>query len=410
MPPRQLSIAALLLSAGAALAQSSPWYLGATQSIGRDDNIYRLPAGSAVSSGTISSTQLVGGLDLRPGRQRLSASAQVGHHRYGAQPQLDFNGYALDAALDWETAGRLSGRLELGANRRLGSYASFTTPTGVGRNLEQTRHLQALFRLGDHNRSRAWIEAELSHETRASDVDLGSPRALLGEPIVLGYERDFATTGVGVGGRYRVGGALVLGLGLHATRGQEDYRLRTLAPAAVARDDSFDRHDIDFIARWSPGGDSRVQARLSRGRTEVEQHLFMRDRSGWSGSLRWEWTATAKLGTDLRLSRETHSRSISGSTDTAYEPLTSLELTARYAISAKLSASGGLRHASRRLDSGLPGGDTDRRQGADLGIEWAALRSVSLGCSVAHETRNASSVSGGHDATSTNCTLRAVLQ
>lgn len=407
---RQTLAALGMTLAAAAAAQSNPWYVGATQTLGHDDNIYRLPAASAVSSGTISTTQLVGGLDLRPGRQHLSASAQVGHNRYSAQPQLDFNGYALDAALDWETAAHVSGRVELGANRRLGSFTSFTTPTGIGRNVEQTRHASALFRLGDARRSRLWFEAELNHDLRRSDIDLGSARPLLGEPVVLGYERDFTTTGVSFGGRYRVGGALVLGLGLHATRGDEDYRLRTPASAAVAREDSFDRHDIDFIANWSPGGDSRVHARLSRGRTDVEHHLFMRDRSGWSGLLRWEWTPTAKLATDLRLARETNARSISGSTETANEPVTSLELKARYALSAKVGASAALRHASRRLDTGVPTDGTDRRRGFDLGLEWAALRNLSLGCSIGHETRSVGSLSAGYEATSTLCTARAVLQ
>ncbi len=398
------------LASMSALAQADPWYVGLTQTLAHDSNLFRLPAASAQSSGTISVTQLVGGLDLRPGRQHLFADVRLGHNRYGSQHQLDFDGYGLKAGLDWDTVNQLSGRLVVSADKRQGSFSAFSTPTGVGRNVEQLRSLDAEFRLGDYSRSRLWFVAELSHDDQTSDVDLQVARPLFGEPAVLGYERRLRTTGAGFGARTRVGGGIVLGLGLHGVRGDENYDLRSLLPGATSREDSFERRDIDFTASWDPRGNSRLDARLSYGSTDSEHQLFRADRKGWTGSLRWDWTPTGKLATQAQLGYETNARGRLGTDDTANEPVFSVNLSARYAISAKLSANAGLRHQSRKVDTVNSADDTDRRQGANFGLDWAAMRNLALGCTVARDSGNQNVASGGYRATSTSCTVRAVLQ
>lgn len=405
-----LTLAALCCLSTAAGAETSPWYLGLTQTLAQDNNVFRLPSASALSSGTISATQLVGGLDLRPGRQHVYANVSLGHNRYSSRPQLDFDGYGLDAGLDWETVNHLSGSVRLNADKRLGSFASFSTPTGSGRNVENSRGLLANAKLGDYQRSRVWLEAELNLDDQRSDVDLGTPRALLGDPLVTAYERRQRSTGAGLTGKYRISGSLVLGLGLHTVHADEDYRLSSLLSGQTTVADPFQRDDIDLTFHWNSGGASQFSGRVSYGRIQADQQLFRNNRKGFTGVATWDWAPTGKLSTQTRLSYETNARSRLSGLDDANEPAFALELKARYALSGKLSAQAGLRHQNRQLDTGVATDGHDRRQGANLGLDWQARRNLTFGCALAYDTRNSSSVSAGYDATTTSCTLRAVLQ
>ena len=401
---------ALLLPAGPAAAQSDPWYVGAVQTFARDSNIFRLPPGAEQSSGTISATELVGGIDLQPGRQHVVADLRLSHNQYASQPQLDFNGYTLGAGLDWETVDKLSGSVRLDSARRLGSFSSYVTPTGNGANIEQYLSMAAEFRLGDYKQSRLWFEGDLSYDDTKNDVDFTAPQALFGIADATGYERRFKTTGLGLGARYRVEGTLVLGVALRATRGDEKYVLRPDSANGDPLADTFIRNDVDFLAGWGATGASRLQARLSYGKTDADKQLFRRDRRGWSGVLKWDWVPTGKISSNTVLSYETNARSVASAQNTANEPVASVALRANYAATSKLTGHAGFAFRSRQLDTGAANDGTDRRQQFDVGLDWAALRNVTFGCAVSHETRNESSALAAYKTTFTSCTARAVLQ
>lgn len=407
---KQLIPVLALIAAGGAAAQSSPWYVGLSQSLGRDSNVFRSADGQEQSSGLISGSRLVGGLDIRPGRQRLVADLSLSRNTYADQKQLDFDGYGLNATLDWETALKLSGQLSIGLQRQQGSFNSTATPTGTGRNIEEPRNIAALVRFGDYARSRLWFEADVRHDEQRSDVDLGAVSPLFGVIDATGYQRRHLIDRVSGGVRYRLGGSLVVGAGVSGTWGQDGYRVERVAPAIVRIDDDYDRQDIDVIANWIPSGASRVFARISYGRLETESTLLRNDRSGATAAVRWEWEPTGKLATALRLAYDDNTRERDGGLDNADEPAASVDLQARFAISGKLSASAGMNYIHRRLDSELPGSRTDERQNFRLGIDWQVLNAVSVGCSVSLDRRSESQISAGYDATATFCTLRAVLQ
>jgi hypothetical protein len=402
--------AALLLPVGPAAAQSAPWYVGAVQTFGHDSNIFRLPPGVEQSSGTISATELVGGVDVQPGRQHLIADLRLSHNQYSSQPQLDFNGYTLGAGLDWETVNKLSGAVRLDSSRRLGSFSSYVTPTGNGANIEQYLSLAAEFRLGDYKRSRLWFEGDLSHDDNKNDVDFTNPQPLFGFDGTTGYKRRFKTTGLGLGARYRVEGTLVLGVALHTTRGDEEYTLRPAPTSGDPLADTFRRNDVDFLLAWGATGASRLKARLSYGKTDADKQLFRPDRRGWGGVLTWDWMPTGKLSTNTVLSYETNARSVASDQNTSNEPVASIGLRTNYAATSKLTGHAGLAFRSRQLDRGVANDGTDRRQQYDVGLDWAALRNVTFGCAVSHERRNESSALAAYKATFTSCTVRAVLQ
>lgn len=402
---------ALALTAGAAAAETSPWYVGLSQTFGRDDNIRRLPGHQEQSSGLISATRLVGGVDLRPGRQHFAADLSLSHNRYADQRQLDLDGYGLTATLDWETINNLSGQLTASLERRLGSFNAANTPTGEGRNIEEPRSVAAQFRIGDDKRSRLWIEVDLTHDDRRSDVDLGTARTLFGVPFTTAYERRHRATGAGARLRYRASGALVLGVGVNAVRGKDTYELQVIPPGpSESKRDDYDRQDLDLFASWVPTGASRIYGRLSYGRIDADDKLLRRDRKGFSTALRWEWDPTAKLKLNTRLAYDDNTRETLGALANVDEPATSIEVRARYEIGAKLAATAAGSLIARRLDSGTSGGRSDERKNLALGLEWQALRNASLGCDVSLDTRNASSASDGYSALGAFCTVRAVLQ
>lgn len=406
MKPLALAFA---LTAGAAAAETSPWYVGLSQSFGRDDNIFRLPGHLEQSSGLISATRLVGGVDLRPGRQHFAADLSLSHNRYADQRQLDFDGYGLSATLDWETINNLSGQVTASFERRQGSFNAANTPTGQGRNIEEPRSVAAQFRIGDYKQSRMWIELDLTHDDRRSDVDLETAQTLFGVPFTTAYERRQRATGAGASLRYRVSGALVLGAGVHALRGKESYELQSLLPAPAIRDD-YDRQDLDLFASWVPTGASRIYGRLSYGRTDADTNLLRNDRKGFSTALRWEWDPTAKLKLNTRLAYDDNTRETVGGLANVDEPATSIDVRARYEIGAKLAATAGGSLIARRLEAGTSGGRSDERKNLALGLEWQALRNASLGCDLSLDTRNASGASSGYSALGAFCTVRAVLQ
>ncbi|HZV92886.1 MAG TPA: hypothetical protein VFF72_06680, partial [Caldimonas sp.] len=78
-------------------AGATPWYLGASESLTRDSNVYRVPGGPG---DTYSSTSLLGGFDQHIGRQRVFGNANVGINRYDGQSRLNNTSYNVAGGLD----------------------------------------------------------------------------------------------------------------------------------------------------------------------------------------------------------------------------------------------------------------------------------------------------------------------
>ena len=109
------------LCGGAALAQRSPYYLGVSQALSYESNLYRLGDGQVLpahlsKSDTLSGTSLVAGIDQTISRQRVYGSANLRANRYANNKSLDNQSYGLNLALDWATVNNLSGTLSTSAD------------------------------------------------------------------------------------------------------------------------------------------------------------------------------------------------------------------------------------------------------------------------------------------------------
>jgi hypothetical protein len=392
---RPVLVAALAAGSATAGAQSTPpWYVGAQQTFTRDSNIFRTNTGEV--SDTISSTALLAGVNLPFGRQTLSADALVRHDKFSDEGQLDNTGYRLGASLDWATIERLSGSVDLSARQELARNDLLATTTDNERTLQRVNNATFAARLGAT--SVLAIQGRLGHQNVDYDTD-----SALTNFDALDYRQNFAS----LGAVYRPSGLLTLGLAGRLTKGE----YQNLG-------DDYDRKDIDLTATWVPTGISRVIARLSV--TDEEHDLRPeRDVSGVTGALQWDWRPTGKLRFLSDIARDTGSQIAfaqvvlpTGEILTATAPetrvVTAAGVRAFYELSSKIALDSELRFTRRSFEQGQIA--SDRTNLFSIGARWDPTRALSLGCSVARQSRSSSTAAREFDADIASCFARFTLQ
>lgn len=364
-------MAALACVATASLAQEpNPFYVGASQALARDSNVFRVAGGGipGPSADTISTTSLLAGLDQPIGRQRLFADAALRAVRHSENKLLDHTGGTLLAGLDWAAIDVLQGRLSYSYDRALARYGTdlgFTDPS--------VRVLQTAeeFVLRGQYGLVALLSIEGGFTRRKLDYSVESTNT---------FDQDTISAGV----RLRPSGALTLGLGVRRTDGTYPFAVA----GAVTGPDDFDRDDIDLLAVWQPTGASSLTARLSRTQ-EDHQGVAARNVRGNTGLLSWNFKPTGKLGLTTLYVRDTGAETTfvatgGGATAVSSPLATTLQAEVEYQATAKIK---GLLVA-RQVKRELAGAD-DKLTELRLGVDWSPLRSVTVGCSVGREDRDA---------------------
>ncbi len=372
-----------LLCSGAALAQSSPYYIGVAQSVTHDSNLYRLGDGAATPASVKSrsdtgyTTSLVAGIDQQWGRQRLSGSGSLRANRFQNNDQLNNNGWGLNLGLDWSTIERLSGNVTLSSDRSLRRFDPAFSGNLTDRNVEDNNLLSGTVRLGVVTRLTA--EATLSRR----NVRFSAPAYDSSE-----YNQNTGSVGM----RYRLGGATTVGLAWRESRVRY-----------VSGNDPYDRRDIDLTGTWDPSALTKVYARLSQTRTRHEQQAQQqRDFSGVTGELRGSTQATGKLKLNARISRDTGQsystfdyQGLVGATE-FNRTTDALRLGADYAYSAKVAFTASGEYAKRDLNRALTFltlDGSDRTTSLAVGARWTPLRAAQLGCDL---TRLQGKTAGGN--------------
>ncbi len=384
----------VLLAAPPARAETSPWYLSASQGLSHESNLYRIGEQQQLPEGrnktdTVSTTSLLGGFDKPYSRQRFSGSAVLRANRYQSNKQLDNNGHSLKLGWDWATIERLSGSLTMASDR---SLAHFNSLNSVGvvetrRNLIDDNQVDAVARLGVV--TRYTVEATLGrHDRRYSAPE---------------YERyEYHQNSGSLGLRYRPSSAISLAVALRQTEGV--FPRFSQPVAGVFQEDRFTRQDIDFSGIWNPTGNSNLSARLSPTRTRYDQDTS-RDFSGLTGSAAWAWQATGKVKLTTLLSRDTGQssdaidRGILGKGVIDYSrTTTALKLQADWAATSKIGVTATAGYARRALVntptlSGVAEPQPSQVSGSDhttsltLGARWSPIRSVLVGCDITADRR-----------------------
>lgn len=403
-PPRLALLVFALALAAPASAQTddtTPFYAGATLGATRVTNVYRQP--NASNDDTVASAGLVAGMDQRLGRQHLTVDGSVQDNRYASNKDLNNRAYSLRGALNWQTLGNLSGVLSAKSSR---SLADFNIGSGVDpilkKNIERSDEYQATARLGVL--TRYTVEAGFTHKRRDFSAE---------EYARFVYSQDTGSLGVYA----RPGAHLRLGLVGRETRGNNPrypvgFALdpATLRPVVVSAPNDYERRDVDLTARWATGGSSSVNARISRSRTSNSLDN-LRDFSGTTGSIGWDWQPTAKLQLNLQYSRDTGQESVVQSADlnrvyTAWQLGTNYALTGKLSLSAKASSN----RSRRTSESGVNIADAlDDSRLYNLSLRWNYSRGLSLVCQADRISRDSSIAQYVYTANSYGCTGQAIF-
>ena len=396
--PRSLAAVLVMAAAGIACAdEPSPWYVGVSQALTHDSNVYRTPNRQ---SDTYSSTGLLGGFDQPVSRQRFYGTANVRYNKYNSQGTLDNTSYAVNAGWDWATIEKLSGTLGAYANQSLAGFDNNATVPLTTRNILKTDQLSATGRWGGDGL--LTLDASYAH----SRVRYSAP-----EYLSSTSNGDSAS----IGGSYRLGADLRVGTAFRYTRTESPFAIAIVpAPTGPGDYQSNTSHgrNLDLTLSWASTAQTSVNTRLSWTR-QTNTGVSGRDFSGLTGSLAANYAPTAKLAFSVGASRDagtyasffnfpttgttTPIRGLSESSQTT----DSYSLGANYAATAKISLTAGLQYGHARLvDSFAVGAGTttgernDNTRSATLGASWAIARSVQLGCNVAHSSRSVSGANG----------------
>jgi Putative beta-barrel porin 2 len=389
-------------AAGMARAEADPYYLGISQSLGHNSNVYRV--GDQEIPDKFATTSINAGFDQPIGRQRVFASASVRATRYEDIRILDNTGYGLNAGWDLSTIGRVSGGIGIAVNRSLANYA----PAGDQQQVPQTKLNEETSSLANV-RVQVGLVSLLAFNVSASHSEI--------KYSAVEYDRsEMRQTAASLGLTYRPSGLLTLGGALRATRGEYP----NVVVVSTGANDRFDREDLDLTANWAATGLSNLSARLSYGRSEFDGQT-QRNTKGATGSLGWDWKPTGKLAFNTTLSRDTGTETalfaLANNAGTAVGDNSTLTnafgLGVGYEASAKIRLTLGTRYARRELVSGTLTG-RDSVTTVSFGASYAPTRSWQLGCNASQEDRKPSdgtgTVSSRYSATQASCNAQFTIR
>ncbi len=380
--------------------ESDPYFLGISQSLGHNSNLYGTANNEVPDKFAVTSLNL--GFDQPIGRQRIFAGTSLRATRYEDIRVLDNVGYGVNAGLDWSTIERLSGSLGVASNRTLANYAaSGDEVQTTKRNLETSS--QANLRVQIGVASLLSLNTALSH----SEISYTAPE----------YQAAEVRQNVGsLGFTYRPSGLLSVGGALRATRGEYP----NVVVPSTGKKETFDRNDVDLTSTWVASGLSTLNARLSYGRSVFEGQV-LRNFKGVTGALAWAWKATGKLNFNTNLSRDSGSETAlyalannQGSAVGDNSVLTNaIGLAVAYEASAKIRLTLGSRYARRELVSSS-GTGRDASSTLSLGASYDPTRTWHIGCNASRDRRNpqdnSTTVSTPYSSTLTSCNLQLTLR
>jgi hypothetical protein len=367
--PRLLAaLLAPLALAGAARAETSPYGVAVSQQFVRDSNVLRA-IDAAAQSDTVSASGLRLMLDQPLGRHRLHANASYDVNRYSNLDYLNNNSYQADVGLDWTAAGLWSGEVGAEASSELFLY-DLRTVTPVTEKTEQRV-------------DRVFARARVGVVT-AFTFDAGFENYRRNFSAERFANRDLNWRKADMGVRWQP---------------QSDFSVRGAVAYAegeyprLSTGDEFTRNELRTVVFWRPSGASTVDASAAVSR---ERHSLQTARSTtyWSGSVKWAWQPTGKLGLTTRVVRDSDAgASDQGSVLADAKLRTTFEVTGNWLATSKVNVQVQARRVQRQIDSTFLV-LTEAQQASDathtlsVAASYQPMRAVELGCRLQREQRS----------------------
>lgn len=386
--PLSWTTISLLLAAPCALAQSSPWFVGAGLTVAKESNLLRLtgeqqPLSGSSKADTVSSSYLLAGLNQAIGRQIVQGNFVVRDNRYDKNGAFNNQSYNASVGLEWSTIGRISGSLGAGTSRSLSTFNS----EGVGqldtKNLESVQSFSATLRMGLITE----YGLELALSRRETENSLDNVQVRRRDQVV-----DSASLGL------RWAPSDLLSVALSGRQTDVLYPTFFVLRDNSTEEDRYKQEGLDFVATWRASGASTLDLRLNRSRTRYERNTD-RNVPATTGSLGWNWRATGKLSVQARLTRDQQSWS---STYLQFFPTANDSTNTtwggqlEYGWSSKVAFTSGLQYAKRKIRARVLDLDIASLQGQDqttvftFGARWVPTRSTWFGCDFNNNRRTAS--------------------
>ncbi len=394
--PCLVSLLGALIS-GSARSEPNPYYIGASQVVTRESNVFKVPDQEHPKSDVIFGTSIFGGLDQSIGRQRVYANASLQNNSYNRLSRLDFIGYDVMAGFDWATIERLSGSLTYSRHEGQGDFSRPEAATITsGKFVETTEQIAAnanyelITDLG--------LNGGLEHRKVHSSNQLSTSSDVTSDLARLGL-------------RYKLGSSVTLGSGFRVTR---DKR-----PASVGYSGrTSTRRDLDLTTDWVATALTSVNARVSVG-SGGNSGSGRGSSSRVTGALGARYSPTGRLSFNGSYSRDTGTETTflnagsasAGAFVDSNRVTESTRLGVTYQLTSKISLTGNYSRSdgSYQAVSGTSSNNTINRYA--LGAQYELGRNLSLGCGVQRESRSGTSLSvRSYSANSANCSARYTLK
>ncbi|AMO24138.1 hypothetical protein UC35_16435 [Ramlibacter tataouinensis] len=352
-------------------------HLSAQAGVEHDSNVLR------TATNEISDTALTGGLGLsfnrRYGLQRIRADVQAQWWWYSDQSDLDFHTLNYALAWDWSLTPRFHGVAS--ADRR--EYREVTTTAlggnQVGSRVERVELLEGIFDVTATWRALAGI----SHTKN----DSSQPGSWDGEPEINWWH-------VGVGYDLPSGSSVRL----RYRQGDGEYHDPAFTTFAALNTD-FKDSEWELSGRWTVTGKTTVDGRLAYLRREHDARPQL-DFSGWVGGANANWEITGKTRLTAGYA---HDLTSTGTPLGGHVVSDRLFLAPIWAATGKTSFSLRYDYTRRRWeDVPAPSFDSGRRdtvQALALGVDWSALRWLTVSGYLRQEKQSSSIPSAKYDAT-----------
>lgn len=288
---KKLVACAATLCCAAVHADNLPLSLSVSETLSRDNNLYRAEPGQYAIADTVSSTGLKLGLDKSYSRQRYTANLGTALNRYIDSTQLNNTSYDLNLGITSEFADKGLVQFGAGATQQLARF-----DVANGSVISQTKNTQ----------NTSYVNAQTSY----GGYGLFNPYASINH-----FQQGFTYTNsnyqamnqntFGLGTYYKLVPQLNLGVGARLTRGDVNYDQGT---GDILTDETR-RRDIDLSANWVVSGLSNLYARISatRSRDEYKNSLGgiqKSDNRGTTGEISWNYTPQGRLEYSLGFTRD----------------------------------------------------------------------------------------------------------
>ncbi len=345
-------------------------------SVTSDSNLFRRPEAFAQSD-TISTGKLGFRFDKPYRQQHFQLEVAKTITKYEKFKYLDFDALNYNGAWQWHLGPRISGKLSAS---RTESLAPFEDTLGIQRNVRITQN-------------------------QAFDLDAqvtGGWHLLLGtaqneqkseQSTVVNRTPDFRSTSANAGVKYQTKAGNAITARWQTTEGEYINN-----PVGALNSD-YTENLSEIGAEWKITSNSTIKAKLGwleRDNADFTRRSF----SGPSSSLDYSWAPAGKLGLTLSAARKASPLQVIGA---SYKEDSSLAISPTWRTSEKTNAY--LTYNYQKSDDQASGAPLltplrkDVTQTLMLGMNWSAMRKLSINASVQQLQRTSNVVFTDYDAT-----------